>query len=278
VYVDGALALTTTLTAQNQTHDVVVASGSTGSPVQLFPGTIDEVAYYGAALSASRVNAHYDAARYGGLVAAAGPVAWYRLDESGSPTTVSDASGHGHAATVHGSPGFGAAGALAHDIDTAASFDGSVDWLDVGDPAALQGSNGSVEAWIKTANADSDYHAVAIKWYAFGLFVKSGSLVTYDWSTGTTHDTGADVADGAWHHVVLTYASGVSNGSKVYVDGTLALTTTITAANQAHDAIVANGSTDSPTELFPGTIDEVAYYDRRLSAGEVALHHSAGEH
>lgn len=278
LYVDGALALTTTTTILNQANDALVASGANGAGTQFFPGSLDEVAYYGTALSAVRVQAHVAAARYGGLIASAAPAAWYRLDEGASSPTVADASGHGHGGTVTGGVTFGAAGALAHDSDTAAAFDGSSGWIDLGNPAALQGSTGSLEAWVTTTATDANYHAVAVKWYAEGLFVRSGRLYTYDWSTSTASDTGVSVADGAWHHVALTFQLGVTNGTQVYVDGALVLTTTIAAAaNQAHDAVIGAGSTD-PAELFPGTLDEVAFYDRVLSPGEVAAHRAAGVH
>jgi hypothetical protein len=277
LYVDGAAVLTTTISVQRQTGDALVSNGATTMPQQFFPGTLDEIAYYGSALSASRVQAHVDAARYGGMIAAAGPTAWYRLDDVAPTTTVADASGHAHAGTLHGGVAFGASGALAHDPDTAASLDGSSGWIDLGNPAALQTGSGSIEAWVKTSATDATYHAIAIKWYAYGLFVRGGTLVTYDWGTETPRDTGVSIADGQWHHVVLTFASGTTNGTRVYVDGSLALTTTITVGRQGAAALIGAGSTD-PVQLFPGTLDEVAWYDRILPAGEVAAHRAAGVH
>jgi hypothetical protein len=277
LYVDGTLALTTTVTIGNETHDALVSSGASDVPQQFFPGSIDEVAYYGTALSAARVQAHVTAARYGALIAAAAPAAWYRLDEGAGSPTIADASGNGHAGTVNGGVTFGASGALGHDGDTAATFDGASGWIDLGNPAALQGADGSLEAWVKTTSTDADFHAIAVKWYAEGLFVRSGRLYTYDWGTSTEHDTGVSVADDAWHHVALTFQGGVTGGTRVYVDGALALTTTIAADNETHDALIGSGSTD-PVELFPGTLDEVAFYGRVLSSDEVAAHHAAGVH
>jgi hypothetical protein len=173
---------------------------------------------------------------------------------------------------------FGVAGALAHDSSKAATFDGSSGWIDAGNPSSLQVSNGTIEAWIKTTNTDSTYHAVALKWYAYSLFVHNGHIVTYDWGAGAEHDSGVNVADGNWHHVVLTFQSGTTNGTILYVDGTARLTTTITVANQANNALISNGSTTSPQQYFPGTIDEVAYYGHLLTATQVQAHHDAGTH
>ncbi|MCW2977440.1 MAG: hypothetical protein JWM06_2721, partial [Actinomycetia bacterium] len=105
---------------------------------------------------------------YASAVTADGPTVWYRLDDSTGSTSVVDASGNGNTGTVHGTVTLGAAGALASEPSTkAATFDGSSGWVDVGNPSSLQVGNGTVEAWIKTTNTDSTYHAVALKWYAY---------------------------------------------------------------------------------------------------------------
>lgn len=213
---------------------------------------------------------------YAKAVAADDPVIWYRMDESDDLGRLADASGNGNIGSAQGDPQFGVPGALAsRPLNAATAFDGTDDWVNAGNPTALRGSEGSVEAWIKTTATDADYHAVAIKWYAYGLFVKDGELLAFDWGAGAERNTGVNVADGAWHHVVLNYRDGASNGSSIYIDGAPALTTTITAQNQAHNAIVSSGSTDSPTQFFPGTIDEVAYYGAPLSAARIRAHHDA---
>jgi hypothetical protein len=216
---------------------------------------------------------------YATAVTADSPTVWYRLDDGTGSTSVADASGNGNTGTVHGTVTLGAAGALASEPSTkAAMFDGSSGWLDVGNPSSLQVGNGTVEAWIKTTNTDSTYHAVALKWYAYSLFVHNGHIVTYDWGANAERDSGVNVADGNWHHVVLTFQSGTTNGTILYVDGTARLTTTITVANQANNALISNGSTTSPQQYFPGTIDEVAYYGHVLTATQVQAHHDAGTH
>jgi len=138
-----------------------------------------------------------------------------------------------------------------------------------------QSDSGTVAAWIKTTSTDSGYHAVAIKWYAYGLFVQNGDLVTYDWSTGTEHDSGVSVADGHWHQVVLAYQSGVGNGTTLYVDGSPVATVTITVQNQANDALIGSGSTTG-VEYFNGGIDDVAFYPNVLTAPQVAQLYAAG--
>ena len=60
VYVDGVERLTTTLTVLNQGTGLAIGSGSTYA-VQLFNGTIDEVAVYNTVLTPEQIRSHYDA-------------------------------------------------------------------------------------------------------------------------------------------------------------------------------------------------------------------------
>ena len=64
LYVNGALVSSNTVTyTPNTTRPLRVAAGRTESSAQyLLPGRVDEVAVYGSALSAARVQAHFIAA------------------------------------------------------------------------------------------------------------------------------------------------------------------------------------------------------------------------
>ena len=64
LYVNGVLVSSNAVTyTQNTTRPLRIAAGRTeDTPAQYFlPGRVDEVAVYGSALSAARVQAHYDA-------------------------------------------------------------------------------------------------------------------------------------------------------------------------------------------------------------------------
>jgi hypothetical protein len=82
------------------------------------------------------------------------------------------------------------------------------------------------------------------------------------------------INDNAWHHVVLTYTSGVTNGTKIYLDGTLRLTTTITAVDQTKAVHI--GAWAGTAEFWTGRIDEVAIYNTVLSSTVISQHRQAG--
>lgn len=116
LYLDGALvAGPTALGPNNLTagQTVYIGAQNFGSIGGYFNGTLDEVAIYGAALSSTRVTAHYNAGSsttsdgYAAAVLADSPLRYYRLgDASGasvaactiSPTAISlvDAAGNGY--------------------------------------------------------------------------------------------------------------------------------------------------------------------------------------
>jgi hypothetical protein len=276
LYVDGNLVLTTTITVANQTHDGLIGSGST-SGVEYFDGDIADVAFYPSVLTAARISAHFAAASYPSATGFLAPVGYWALGDAAGSTTAADSSPTGDTGTVHGTVTFGEPGGITSEpAHTSANFDGSSGFVDLGNPSALQANSGTVEAWVKTTDTDSGYHAIAIKWYAYGLFVQGGDLVTYDWSTNTEHSSGVDVANGSWHQVVLTYQSGVENGTTLYVDGSPVLTTTITAENQSNDALIGSGST-SGVEYFNGDIDDVAFYPTILTPTQVQLHYRGAQ-
>ena len=100
----------------------------------------------------------------------------------------------------------------------------------------------------------------------------NGYVTAFDWSTGATHTTTAYVADGQWHHVAMSFQSGVSNGSVIYVDGVAVANIKITVASQNQFGLaIGSGDSNAGTyQNFTGTIDEVHVWDRVLTASEIA--------
>jgi len=149
----------------------------------------------------------------------------------------------------------------------AMAFDGSNDFVDVGNGASVQLTQGTLEAWIKTSGSGT-YSSIIIKQWAYGLFLHSNVLEIYDWSGGGFKSTGVNLADSRWHHVAFSFNSGVTNGSFVYLDGVLKLTTTFTVYHQEVNlgiGAIVNG----PDQLFTGTMDEVRVWNTMRTQAEI---------
>src|SRR5205085_1925088 len=172
----------------------------------------------------------------GGNELPSGLVAWYQGENNAI-----DAAGADNNGTVHGGVTYttGQAG-RGFNLDGASGT-----YISAGNAANLQISTGTIDAWVQTTdlrtNLNGNFHGILVKQFAYGLFVRNGNLVAFDWGSSTTRDTGVFIADGQFHHVAMTFQSGVAGGTRIYVDGALALTTTITVLNQGQPLDIGAG-------------------------------------
>lgn len=147
------------------------------------------------------------------------------------------------------------------------SFNGTDTRLLANNAPSLQLTNGTISGWMKTSYGGPVWMTIATKSQAYGLFLAGGLVTVYDWSLGTSQSAPSLVNDNSWHHVAVTFQSGVAGGTKVYVDGALNLTMISTVLNQSGDLTIgSNGS----GEVFNGLLDDIRVYNRVLSATEIS--------
>ena len=225
----------------------------------------------------SRLSAGAD---YRALVLGDNPVGYWRLGES-SGTTAASETGTNSGTYVNG-PTLGVAGALKGSSNTAASFNGSTQYVDVPSSASLNASTGvSVEAWVKPAvmPGAGNTGTIAMKAsdppYAYWLQVTDTDRAKFGVGVGGVNhplSAGGVVAAGSWYHLVGTYDGSVQ---RLYVNGAL-------VASQAQtgnvDTVAGNFriGTTRASEWFNGAIDDVAVYDKALTPAQVQAHYEAG--
>jgi hypothetical protein len=169
------------------------------------------------------------------------------------------------------------------------NFDGSDDYVSVGNVPALnfeRTDTYSISCWVKfTAAADA---ALVTKQLSgnpegWGFLVtwsgaKFGIYLVHTWPTNriTVTTVSGSWNDGAWHHVCVTKAAAAAAASfKIYVDGADQTDPVPEADTLVNDIATAAGVEVGRREHatshipFSGNIDEVAIYDKELSAGEV---------
>lgn len=135
---------------------------------------------------------------------------------------------------------------------------------------------GSISCWIKTANAGASYRGIFTKQFAFGIFLNNNKVSLYDWGADIERATNVSVNNNTWRHIALTFQSGVVNGTKVYIDGVLVLTTTISVSSQSSNIEIGNGGSASTGQFFTGSIDSVGLFDSILTEPEVILLRDTG--
>ncbi|AQZ68967.1 Rhs family protein [[Actinomadura] parvosata subsp. kistnae] len=200
----------------------------------------------------------------------------------------------------------GQAGALSGTTNAAVTFQGSgrSSYFETSPVLPDLGNQVSVEAWFKTTKSGFIYWA-ARGGYSQGSWNPSspgygipGLYVGTDGKLrGMLKVAGLDgsdtpvvsqqtVNDGQWHHAVITATSDLTS---LYVDGTAAGSQPIgvEARYWVNGSVVGTGAAASslpgtpagisqPTEFgFEGSIDEVAFYGRALTATEVRAHYEA---
>jgi hypothetical protein len=196
-----------------------------------------------------------------------GLVGYYALDTGTGTVAIDDSANANHAALS------GGAGWTAGKIGGATTFNGSTQYANLGNPANLQFTQGTVSVWVKTTDAISTKIAVS-KENVFSLGIKADRATLYDWTTASyCTDTSFTVTDGAWHLLTMTLQNGVSNGTQLYVDGQLAKSCTLTAVNQTKPVYIS--ATNDTQDFFSGSLDEIKLYNRHFSAPEVSAEYAA---
>ncbi len=154
------------------------------------------------------------------------------------------------------------------------TFNGTDQYVILPNNAALKVTTGTVEAWIKTSASNS---AVFSKANEYSLMINGGNLGIYNWGPTSSNQgyqvSSTNVADGTWHHVAMSFQSGVTNGTILYVDGAPVYTTTLTRnANEADNifaAVIGNAYSNMTNLPFPGSIDEVRLWSTVRTAQQL---------
>ena len=153
------------------------------------------------------------------------------------------------------------------------TFDGTNDYINFGNSSSVQQSSGTLSAWAKASSPGSGYRGIIAKQGAYGLFYVDGVLVAYDWPADVPRSTGINIADNTWKNVVLTYQSGVSNGTRIYINGVSVLTTTITILNQINNLF--GGAEANASQFSACQASSFKMYNRVLTATEVLQNYNA---
>jgi concanavalin A-like lectin/glucanase superfamily protein len=219
------------------------------------------------------------------------PVAFWRLGEASGSTAVDNVGGHD--GTYNGTLTYGVAGALAGDPDTAIEFDGASGYVGVPFSAALNPQGPfSVEAWVRPNSipdsagtpcpvSSAQFSGNRSGWqirerdtgWQFVLYAHSSSTVANDGLANTAH--GGVPSTTSWTHLAGIY-DGVS--TFLYINGVAYSSSASGYVANYNDGVNAAGpftigARSSLNNYFPGSVDEVAFYNRALSSAEVLSHY-----
>ncbi len=254
-----------------------------------FNGLIDEVILCSRALTEGEIAALH-AAQWAGLCAPqctpppAGLSHWFQAEDR------TDDAVTGLTGALEGGATFAAG-----RVGQAFSLDGANDFISYTNFPNVGTNSFSVALWyradassagagnMKIVNKGRTIYATPYL-AGFYLQLEAGQL---DFALGDSAErevrvSTSEPAAGTWHHIVATVDRS-SSQALLYVDGALlGLTNFVTLASLDTDIHFAIGALDrrpgnsAKAGFFDGLIDEVLFFDRPLTAGEVAALHAAG--
>ena len=281
IYVDGVLRQSGIAYNPTAFNGAAAIGGRYDATAYWYTGYLDEFKIYSSALTTEQILIDMNqnqAMNYGAggdaeaaiMTDGAGapPVGEWKMDE-GTGTVAKDTSGNGNDGTVSG-----ATWKAGCQQGTCLEFDGVDDIVSVGNPVALQISTGTVEAWIKTTNPGSGFRAIIERQNGYGIFLKDNEFGLYDWGTAAFRGTGVSLNDGTWHHVAAVFQSGITNGTKLYIDGSEKLVTSMTVSSPTNVTI---GAWNTGAQQFNGQIDHVRIYNYTRTPSQVAYDFNRGK-
>lgn len=210
------------------------------------------------------------------------PYLYWKLDETGG-SVLADSSGHGRTASIHGTSftsvraGCGSGRALSLGQESYASQGG----------AAVAGQQAfTVEAWFRTTTS------VGGRMIGFGnqevgdsqlfdrhVYMATDGTIVFGVYPNRVETISSPRAynDGVWHHVAATLSDA---GMRLYVDGSRVASNSSATSAQAYDGrwrigrdTLAGWGATTPTSYgFTGALDNVAVYNRALTATRIAGH------
>jgi len=203
-------------------------------------------------------------------------------------SAVTDTSGNARNGTLYGMRTTTADKPCPRDAGVAAKFDGMTNWISTPYKFAAAPNVFSLEAWIKTTVKGGKIigfgtsQTVISSQYDRHIYINTaGQLVFGVYNNGNqVIASTANVADGAWHHVVATLSPA---GMVLYVDGAQVasngtFTSGETTAGWWHVGYdnLSGWPNVAANYFFTGSMRYVAVYTAALTAAQVKAHYISG--
>lgn len=200
------------------------------------------------------------------------------LNEVASAVEFADASANQLILTCVGSkcPASGVVGKL----NVATYFDGSDDYIQIFPFNKMPRNQLTVSFWAKSSDNVKDGTV-----FSYAIPTNSNEFLLYNHKDldvyvggAATGSTGVSFNDGKWHHIAVSWTKN-SGSLKIYKDGLLVYQTNVAVGDtldnngslilgQEQDSV---GGSFNINEAFEGQLDELALYNRVLSANEIKL-------
>ncbi|MEX2380970.1 MAG: LamG domain-containing protein, partial [Opitutales bacterium] len=225
------------------------------------------------------------AASYSETVLAAEPIGYWQLNEQPGAEVAADSSGNGFSGSYEGDFVLGGQGPLWDGSESfEAVFDGSTTFVLIEDffqDLTLEHSF-TLEAWVKNRGQPGNSRILSSglsdAGFGWGLNGAQGFLFTTFAILDYVDNDNPLAADNEWTHYVATFDENFD--ARFYVNGELAGMVEGGAPPNPGDETLTIGSSGpgrGNTEVWNGSVSDLAIYDRMLSEAEIRAHYEAAE-
>ena len=150
------------------------------------------------------------------------------------------------------------------------------------DELEFPGGSMSISGWFKVDAFDTEWQALIAKGEGSNYRVArraATATIAYAGGVGEGADDVPAVNNGLWHHfVAVTDAAGAEFGTALYLDGVLHGVNTNAAVltNNTQNLLIGANPDTTPNRAWNGEIDDIAIWNRVLTASEVATLYNGG--
>ncbi|MFN4254118.1 MAG: LamG-like jellyroll fold domain-containing protein [Saprospiraceae bacterium] len=144
-------------------------------------------------------------------------------------------------------------------------FDGANDWVTLGNPSGFELTSGTIECWVKPVGGGNANQVIFDKANAFSILMINGDVGCYDQTTDNLVLSGVNIANNEWHHLAYTFAPGTNN-AKLYIDGELKVTYTMSAPNLTNALTLG---VSNPAQAMNASVDEFRVWNTVRTLAEI---------
>ena len=167
-------------------------------------------------------------------------------------------------------------------VGTAFVFDGSADFVLLGDPPNLRLQDFTIELWVRRTDSGIVSHGSFGNGVLFGygeggygLYLDPSGTPALSQIGGSETKPSIAIVDTAFHHLAVTKSGGTV---VFYVDGTAYSAPNYNPTFSFGTPAAIGARADNQDNSFLGVLDEVSVYSRVLSAGEIQGIYNAGSY
>ncbi len=291
IYANGSLDAENTTSIptsiDNDSADFLIGGiVSSGNPLYMFQGNVDEVAVWNSDQS-SNVATIYNSG-VPNDISSLFPISWWRCGDGDTYPTLTDNGSGGNDGTMTNM----SSDSIVYDVPLfntrSILFDGTDDYVDCGTNLALLGSSTTFSSWVKMTDATSFrilHKGIAgSREYAFGVGTSNTLfLILYNGSTnyiGKVSTSTMTSYEGQWIHICATYdGSTNASGITLYINGSVFNSNSINGGSYTAPSGNNNGDVyigRYNIEYADGLIDETAVFNSELSQSDVTSIYNNG--